>query len=52
MARAHSEPRFYMRDCRSIRGPRSGPMLDAIFVAGGFGLFFVAILYVFACDRL
>jgi len=27
-------------------------MLDAIFVAGGFGVFFVAILYVFACDRL
>jgi len=27
-------------------------MLDAIFVAGGFGVFFVAITYVFACDRL
>ena len=28
------------------------PMLDAIFVAGGFAMFFVAIMYVFACDRL
>jgi hypothetical protein len=28
------------------------PMLDVFFVAGGFAAFFVAILYVFACDRL
>ena len=25
-------------------------MLDVFFVAGGFAAFFVAILYVFACD--
>jgi hypothetical protein len=52
IAAPQSEPRFYMRNYRSIRGPRSYPMLDATFVAGGFGLFFVAVLYVFACDRL
>lgn len=27
-------------------------MIDAVFVAAGFGMFFVAVLYVFACDRL
>jgi len=27
-------------------------MLDVIFVAAGFGMFFVGVLYVFACDRL
>ena len=38
---------FSMR--RSLKGR---PMLDVFFVAGGFAAFFVAILYVFACDRL
>jgi hypothetical protein len=42
-----------MRDYRFIRGPLGGAeMLDGIFVATGFGLFFIGILYVFACDRL
>jgi len=27
-------------------------MLDAVFAAAGFAMFFVAIMYVFACDRL
>jgi hypothetical protein len=27
-------------------------MLDAIFVAAGFGVFFLGVMYVFACDRL
>jgi len=27
-------------------------MLDAAFIAGAFGMFFVGVLYVFACDRL
>jgi len=27
-------------------------MLDAIFVAAGFGMFFLGVMYVFACDRL
>lgn len=27
-------------------------MLDAVFAGAGFGMFFLAIMYVFACDRL
>jgi len=27
-------------------------MLDVIFVAAGFGMFIVGVMYVFACDRL
>jgi len=27
-------------------------MLDTIFVAGGFGMFIVGVMYVFACDKL
>jgi len=27
-------------------------MLDTIFVAAGFGVFIVGVMYVFACDRL
>jgi hypothetical protein len=37
--------------CRaSPQGDR--PMLDVIFVAAGFGMFIVGVMYVFACDRL
>jgi hypothetical protein len=31
---------------------RSNPMLDAILLAGGLGVFAVSIAYAFACDRL
>jgi len=27
-------------------------MLDTIFVAAGFGMFIVGVMYVFACDKL
>jgi hypothetical protein len=35
---------------QSNKGDR--PMLDTIFVAAGFGMFVVGVMYVFACDRL
>lgn len=38
---------------RNLCAPNGGSiMLDAIFVAAGFGMFFLAIMYVFACDKL
>jgi hypothetical protein len=45
--------RIYMSDDRCTRCIAGDcPMLDAIFVTAGFGMFFVGVMYVFACDRL
>jgi hypothetical protein len=53
IAAAQIRPRIYMPDGRCTRCIAGDcPMLDAIFVAAGFGMFFLGVMYVFACDRL
>jgi len=35
-----------------LSAKETDPMLDVVFVAAGFGMFIVGVMYVFACDRL